>query len=102
MSITKTLGGDRLGSGKRMKVEMHGYERSTHDLSYIWRSTASAGTLIPFMSELCLPGDTWDIDLQAEVLTHPTIGPLFGASKYNWTYSKHQSGSTTHGYTTTN
>lgn len=79
--MKKTLGGDRLGSGKKMQVELHGYERSTHDLSYIWRSTASAGTLIPFMSQVCLPGDTWDIDLQCEVLTHPTIGPLFGSFK---------------------
>lgn len=81
MSMRKTLGGDRLGAGKKMQVDLHGYQRSTHDLSYIWRSTTSAGTLVPFMSQLCLPGDTWDIDLQCEVLTHPTIGPLFGSFK---------------------
>ena len=43
--ITKTLGGDRLGSGKKQKISMHGYERSTHDLGYIWRSTMACGTL---------------------------------------------------------
>ena len=46
-----TIGGDRLGSGNKQKVAMHGYERSNHDLSYIWRNTMSPGTLVPFMSE---------------------------------------------------
>ena len=59
--MKKTLGGDRLGSGKKMTVDFHGYERSTHDLSYLWRSTMAAGTLVPFMSEIALPGDTFDI-----------------------------------------
>ena len=50
--------------------------RSTHDLSYLWRSSMSAGTLVPFMSELALPGDSFDINLNCEVLTLPTIGPI--------------------------
>lgn len=81
MSITKTLGGDRLGAGKKQQVTMHGYERSTHDMGYIWRSTMSAGTLVPFLCEVALPGDTFDINLGCEILTHPTIGPLFGSYK---------------------
>ena len=81
MGITKTLGGDRIGAGKKQKVHMHGYERSSHDLGYVWRSTMAAGTLVPFMSEVALPGDTFDIDLDAVVKTHPTIGPLFGSFK---------------------
>ena len=76
-----TLGGERLGSGKKMKVYMNNYERSTHDLSYLWRSTMSAGTLVPFMSQVALPGDTFDIELNCNVLTHPTVGPLFGSYK---------------------
>lgn len=79
--IKKTLGGDRLGAGKKMQVELHGYERSTHDLGYVWRSTMAAGTLVPFMSEVALPGDTFDIKLNCDVKTHPTIGPLFGSFK---------------------
>ena len=79
--MEKTLGGDRLGSGKKMKVELHGYGRSTHDLGYLWRSTMSAGTLVPFMAEVALPGDTFDINLDVDVKTHPTIGPLFGSYK---------------------
>ncbi|AXH74973.1 MAG: major capsid protein [Microviridae sp.] len=79
--MEQTIGGQRLGSGNRMTAHLHGYERSTHDLGYIWRSTMSAGTLVPFMSELALPGDTFDINLDADILTQPTIGPLFGSYK---------------------
>ena len=79
--IRKTLGGDRLGSGNKMSVELHNYERSTHDLGYLWRSTMSAGTLVPFLTEVALPGDTFDINLDVDVKTHPTIGPLFGSYK---------------------
>lgn len=79
--MKKTFGGERLGSGGKMQVELHGYERSTHDLSYIWKSSMSAGTLVPFLSKVMLPGDTFDINLQCEILTLPTIGPLFGSYK---------------------
>jgi len=76
-----TIGGERLGSGKKNKAYLHHYERSTHDMGYVWRSTMASGTLVPFMTEIALPGDTFDIDLNMDVLTHPTIGPLFGTYK---------------------
>lgn len=81
MSYTKTIGNDRLGSGGKMKVDLKTYERSTHNLSYLWRSTMASGTLVPFMTELALPGDTFDIDLDTDIKTHPTVGPLFGSYK---------------------
>lgn len=81
MSTTKTIGGERLGSGKKMTVDLKSYDRSTHNLSYLWRSTMAPGTLVPFMSEVGLPGDTFDIDLNSIGNTHPTIGPLFGSYK---------------------
>ncbi|AXH76244.1 MAG: major capsid protein [Microviridae sp.] len=81
IKMQKTLGGDRLGSGNKMKVNLHGYERSTHDMGYIWRSTMSAGTLVPYMCEIGLPGDTFDINLDADIKTHPATGPLFGSYK---------------------
>lgn len=81
MSITKTLGGDRLGSGDKMKVAMHGYERSTHDLSSVLRTTISAGTLVPVYFQPTIPGDEWDMSLGMEILTLPTNGPLFGSMK---------------------
>lgn len=76
-----TVGGDRLGSGNKNKVHLRNYERSNHDISYAWRSTMAAGTLVPFLTEVALPGDTHEIDLNVDVLTHPTIGPLFGSYK---------------------
>lgn len=79
--IVRTLGGERVGSGNKMKVAMRNYERSNHNLSYIWRSTMAPGTLVPFMCELALPGDTFDISLNNLIRTHPTIGPLFGSYK---------------------
>lgn len=79
--LSKNLGGDRLGSGNKMRIQMRNYERSTHDLSYLWRTTMAAGTLVPYMKILGLPGDTFDINLNAHVLTLPTVGPLFGSFK---------------------
>ena len=75
------IGGDRLGSGGKQEVSLKNYERSTHDLGYLWRSSMASGTLVPFLSELALPGDSFDIDLSADVKTLPTIGPLFGSYK---------------------
>jgi len=79
--MKRTLGGDRIGAGKKMQVDLQTYNRSTHDLGYIWRSTMACGTLVPFIKELALRGDTFDFDLDVDVKTHPTIGPLFGSYK---------------------
>ncbi|MEM3714428.1 MAG: hypothetical protein QXF82_05710 [Nitrososphaeria archaeon] len=76
------IGGDRLGSGNKMNVALRNYERSTHDLSYIWRSSMAPGTLVPFLKQVALPGDTFDINLDALVKTIPTLGPLFGSFKF--------------------
>lgn len=78
---TVTLGGNRLGSGKKMKIELQDFGRSTHNLSRIFRTTASAGTLIPFLCEPMLTGDTWDIYLEVDIKTPPTLGPLFASMK---------------------
>lgn len=79
--ITKTLGGDRLGSGNKMKVDLHTYNRSTHDLSHAWRSSMNVGTLVPFLKLLAVPGDSFSIDLEALVRTVPSIGALYGSYK---------------------
>lgn len=81
MGQRKTLGGDRVGSGKKMQVDTKTFNRSTHDLGYLWRSTMSAGTLVPFMVQVGLPGDTFDIELNLDAMTLPTVGPLFGGFK---------------------
>lgn len=76
-----TLGGERLGSGAGMEVETREFNRSTHDKSYRLKTTAGVGTLIPFLTELALPGSTHDISLNCDILTGPTVGPLFGSFK---------------------
>lgn len=76
-----TIGGDRLGSGKKMTQELHNYYRSTFNQEQDWKSSMQCGTLYPF---LCVPmtnGDSMDIDLDAFVRTLPTKGPLFGSFK---------------------
>lgn len=81
MSLTKSIGKNTLGGGKRINVDLRTYNRSTHDLSYIWRSSMAPGTLVPFCKILMTPGDTMEIDLTHQIMTHPTIGPLFGSYK---------------------
>lgn len=75
------IGKNTLGDSDKMSVKLKEYGRSTHDLSYAWRSPMGVGTLVPFMKILALPGDTFDIDLDTKILTHPTVGPLFGQFK---------------------
>lgn len=61
---------------------MRDYERSTHNLSYVWRNTQAPGTLVPCMKILATPGTTYKIKANSHILTHPTVGPLFGSYKF--------------------
>lgn len=81
MSITKSIGKNTLGGGNSMKIDLKTYNRSTHNLSYAWRSSMGVGTLVPCLKIIGLPGDTFDIDIDTKVMTHPTVGPLFGSYK---------------------
>lgn len=76
-----SIGKNTLGGGKKMTTRLNNYNRSTHDLSHVCRTTAAVGTLIPTLYHLVLPGDTFPIDTRCHTLTHPTIGPLFGSFK---------------------
>lgn len=78
MSIKKTIGGERLGSGNKMKTELHGYERSTHDLSTTWRSSMQIGVLTPCLYMQAEPGQTYEIAINHKILTEATNGPTFG------------------------
>lgn len=84
--ITKNIGKNTIGDNNKMSVSMRKYQRSTHDLSYAWRNTQCVGTLVPFICEVGLPGDTWELNTEASVLTHPTVGPLFGSFKLQGEY----------------
>lgn len=81
MSISKSIGKNTLGGGNSMQVDLKTYNRSTHNLSCAWRSSMGVGTLVPCLKLIGLPGDTFDIDIDTKVLTHPTVGPLFGSYK---------------------
>lgn len=82
MSIKKNIGKNTIGDNNKMTVDLHTYNMSTHDLSTIFRNTQSAGTLVPNLVLLAQKGDTIDIDIESHVLTHPTVGPLFGSFKH--------------------
>ena len=76
-----SIGKNTLGGGKKMMTRLNNYNRSTHDLSHVCRTSAAVGTLIPTLYHLVLPGDTFPIQTRCHTLTHPTIGPLFGSFK---------------------
>ena len=79
--MKRAIGKNTLGGGNKMNVSLRKYTRSTHNLSEAWRSDMGVGTLVPFLRKLALPGDTWDLALEAKVTTDPTIGPLLGQYK---------------------
>ena len=76
-----SIGKNTLGGGKKMMTRLNNYNRSTHDLSCVVRTTAAPGVLIPTLKILVLPGDTFNIKTRVHTLTHPTVGPLFGSFK---------------------
>ena len=76
-----SIGKNTLGGGKKMMTRLNNYNRSTHDLSHVCRTSAAVGTLIPTFYQLVLPGDTFPVQNRCHTLTHPTIGPLFGSFK---------------------
>lgn len=80
--MKQPIGKNTLGQGGKLtEVELEEFNRSTHNMGYLWKSTMAAGTLVPFYNEIVLPGDKKEINLGALVNTHPTIGPLFGKYK---------------------
>ena len=81
MAIQKNIGKNTIGDNNKMSVSLHDYNMSTHDLSTIVRNTQSPGTLVPNLCLVAQKGDTFDIDIDSNVLTHPTTGPLFGSLK---------------------
>lgn len=64
-----------------MEVDLRTYNRSTHNLSAVIRNTQSPGTLVPTMTLVMQKDDTFDIEIESSVLTHPTTGPLYGSFK---------------------
>lgn len=81
MSIQKNIGKNTIGDNKKMEIDLRTYNRSTHNLSTIVRNTQSAGTLVPTLALVMQKDDTFEINIESSVLTHPTTGPLYGSFK---------------------
>lgn len=81
MGIKKTLGGERLGAGGKMEVELHNYGRSSHNIGKIIRTDQAFGTLVPYYCGIGLNGTTFEIDLATKIRTLPTTAPIFGSAK---------------------
>jgi hypothetical protein len=80
--IKKNFGGDRLGSGKKMEVALHNFERSSHNMGRMWKSTMAPAVLTPCLVEVALNGDTWEMDFAAAIKTQPAILPMYGSFKF--------------------
>lgn len=81
MSIKKNIGKNTIGDNKKMEIDLKTYNRSTHNLSTVIRNTQSVGTLVPTLTIPMQKDDTFDIKIESSVLTHPTVGPLYGSFK---------------------
>lgn len=79
--MERNIGKNTIGDSNKMSVDLKTYNMSTHDLSTVIRNTQAPGTLVPNLTLLVQKGDIIDIDIEANVLTHPTVGPLFGSFK---------------------
>lgn len=79
--MQKTLGGDRLGSERKIRLSLHNYERSSHNMSREWLSSVAPGVLTPCFYDVALNGDTWYIEMASNIYTLPTLGPMFGKFK---------------------
>lgn len=82
MKIQKTLGGDRLGSGRKMTQELHGFGRSSHNVSKITRTDQAIGTIVPVWCQIGTTGTTFYVNLEAKTRTLPTNGPIFASMKH--------------------
>ena len=76
------IGKNTIGDNNKMSVSLREYDRSTHDLSFAWRSTMGVGTLVPCLKILGTAGDTFAIEAEDKIMTHPTLGPLLGSFKF--------------------
>lgn len=82
MGIKKTLGGDRLGAGRKMTQELHGFGRSSHNVSKITRTDQAIGTIVPVWCQIGTTGTTFYVNLEAKTRTLPTNGPIFASMKH--------------------
>lgn len=78
MSTKVTIGGDRVGAGDKMQVELHAFSSSSHNVTQITRTSQAVGTIVPIYKRLLLKDNKLELDLNALCHTNPTEGPCFG------------------------
>ena len=71
-----------MGSGRKMTQELHGFGRSSHNISKIMRTDQAIGTIVPAWCQLGTTGTTFYIDMEAKTRTLPTNGPIFASMKH--------------------
>ncbi len=80
--MKKTLGGDRLGSGNKMAVNLHNFGRSSHNVGFLFKTDQAIGTIVPYMCDIILNGTTYETDITTKIRTLPTNAPIFGSFKH--------------------
>lgn len=75
------IGGNRVGSGQKMATHINNYNRSTHNLSEKYASSEAPGVLYPCLCKPMMRGDSFEIKVDQDARTIPTLGPLFGSFK---------------------
>lgn len=80
--IIKKIGSDRLGSGNKMTVSMHGYGFSSHDVSTVLATSMSFGTLVPAFVWPMTSNSRLTLKIDAFIVSNPTIWQLYGNAKF--------------------
>lgn len=77
-----SLGGDRLGTGNKMRINLPEFGRSSHDQGMVFTTDQAIGTLVPVYCNIATRGETVYLDqITSLVRTLPTSGPVFGTFK---------------------
>lgn len=82
MGTQVTLGGDRIGSGNKIKMKMHNYERASFNVSRVWRSSITQGVVYPCFVDWATNGTTYEMKINEMIRTIPTVGPAFCSLKF--------------------
>lgn len=80
--MKKTLGGDRLGSGNKMTVDLPGFGRSSHNIGCIVKTDQSIATIVPYLCDIATNGTTYYMDINVKDRTLPTTSAPFASMKH--------------------
>lgn len=80
--IIKKVGGDRIGSGKKMSVTAAGFGYSTHDVGKVRRTSMSFGTIVPMGMWLMTSNSRMRMNLDALITSNALLYQLYGSAKF--------------------